>query len=166
MSAAEPATVKEIKVLIGQVHLCRPPHLLQSVLGSCIGLAIFDPGIRLAGMAHVLLPDSGGRPRGPLPGKYGDHAVGCLVEGLLAHGAIRSRLRAKIAGGARMFDHALDYRRDVGAANVAAVEAALAAAGVPLLARHVGGSLGRRVEFDAETQQLLVEDFAHHQQVL
>lgn len=158
--------IKAIKVLIGQVHLCRPPHLLQSVLGSCIGLAIYDPDARIAGMAHVLLPESGGRPRGALPGKYGDHAVECLIEGLLAHGAARARLRAKIAGGARMFDHALDYRRDVGAANVAAVEAALAQGGVPLQARHVGGGLGRRVEFCPATLAYVVEDFAAHRTVL
>lgn len=158
--------IKEIKVLIGQVHLTRPPHLLQSVLGSCIGLAMYDPEAHLAGMAHVLLPDSGGRPRGSLPGKYSDHAVACLLEGLVSHGGVRSRLRAKMAGGARMFDHALEYRQDVGACNIAAVSAALQRADIPLVASKVGGSLGRKVEFDPATLRLLVEDFAQHSEVL
>ncbi len=160
------ADIKEIKVLIGQVHLTRPPHVLQSVLGSCIGLVIYDPEIHLAGMAHVLLPDSGGKPRGALGGKYGDHAVETLLEGLLGHGAARRRLRAKMAGGARMFDHALDYRRDIGAGNVAAVEEALRRAEIPIIGKHVGGTLGRRIDFLPESLQLTVEDFAQARHVL
>lgn len=166
MLSAEPRTVKEIKVLIGQVHLTKPPHRLQSVLGSCIGLVIYDPEIRLTGMAHVLLPDSAGKPRGALPGKYGDHAVDCLLEGLLAHGAGRTRLRAKMAGGASMFDHALEGRRDIGASNIAAVDAALRRIGVPLIAHHVGGTLGRRIDFDPESMRLVVEDFGQGETVL
>jgi chemotaxis protein CheD len=160
------ADVKQIKVLIGQVHLTNPPHLLQSVLGSCIGVVIYDPETRLSGMAHVLLPSSDGKPRGALPGKYGDHAVACLLEGLVQHGARRARLHAKIAGGARMFDHALDYRRDIGAGNIAAVTGALKQAGIPLIAHHVGGTLGRRIEFDPATLRLVVEDFGQHETVL
>jgi chemotaxis protein CheD len=166
MINAESRPVKEIKVLIGQVHLTKPPHRLQSVLGSCIGLVIYDPDTRLTGMAHVLLPDSAGKPRGMLPGKYGDHAVDCLLEGLLAHGAGRSRLRAKMAGGARMFDHAIDYSRDIGASNIASVESALHRIGVPLIAQHVGGALGRRIEFEPDTLRLVVQDFNQGETVL
>lgn len=158
--------IKEIKVLIGQVHLTRPPHILQSVLGSCIGLVIFDPETHLAGMAHVLLPDSGGKPRGALCGKYGDHAVDCLLEGMSHHGGLRRRLKAKMAGGARMFEHAMDYQRDIGAGNIAAVEAALQRAGIPLIGRHVGGALGRRIDFHPETLQLNVEDFEQVRHVI
>ncbi len=154
---------KEIKVLIGQVHLTRPPHRLHSVLGSCIGLVIYDPEIRLAGMAHILLPDSGGKPRGALPGKYADHAVDCLLEALVTHGAARSRLRCKLAGGARMFDHSMDYHRDIGGSNIASVETALHEAKIPVLGKHVGGSLGRRIEFTPEDLGLLVEDFGQQQ---
>ena len=166
MLSAEPKAVKEIKVLIGQVHLTKPPHRLQSVLGSCIGVVLYDPEIRLTGMAHVLLPDSAGKPRGALPGKYADHAVDCLLEGLLAHGAGRSRLRAKMAGGARMFDHSLDHRRDIGAGNIAAVTSALQRIGVPLIASHVGGNLGRRIDFDPDSLRLVVEDFGQGETVL
>lgn len=166
MSPPEIKEIKEIKVLIGQVHLTRPPHVLQSVLGSCIGLVIYDPEIRLAGMAHILLPDSGGKPPGALCGKYGDHAVSCLIEGLTSRGAGLRRLRAKMAGGARMFDRALDYRRDIGASNSLAVEEALQRAGIPLVAKDVGGSLGRRVDFLPETMQLVVEDFAQARHVI
>ncbi len=166
MLNTEAKVVKEIKVLIGQVHLTRPPNRLQSVLGSCIGVVIYDLETRLTGMAHVLLPDSAGKPRGALPGKYGDHAVACLLEGLLAHGAGRSRLRAKMAGGASMFEHSLDCCRDIGGSNIAAVDAALRRIGVPLIAQHVGGTLGRRIDFDPDSLRLVVEDFGKGETVL
>ncbi len=166
MPNSDEKPVKEIKVLIGQVHLTHPPHRLQTVLGSCIGLVIYDPEVHLMGMAHVLLPDSQGKERGPLPGKYGNHAVLCLIEGLLTHGANRSRLRAKIAGGARMFDYSPSYHRDIGASNIESVTAALATAGIPILAQHVGGNLGRRAEFNPESLRLAIEPFGQAEIVL
>jgi chemotaxis protein CheD len=162
MISTAPVLVKDIKVLIGQVHVTRPPHRLQTVLGSCIGLVIYDPQIRLAGMAHVLLPNSDGRPPGLLPGKYGDHAVRCLITSLLAHGASRTRLMSKLAGGARMFEHTLENSRDIGASNILAVIKSLKDSGIPIAASHLGGCLGRRAEFTPEDLSYQIEDFGQN----
>lgn len=151
---------RAIKVLIGEVNLTRHPNRLCAVLGSCIGLVIYDPGADLAGMAHVLLPDSSGRRPSELPGKYADQAVPCLRDGLVEFGAHVRRLRAKVAGGAHMFAGTMAPRdEDVGAQNIKAVEAALRAVGIPLLGKDVGGPSGRKVEFLLDRQELVVEDF-------
>jgi chemotaxis protein CheD len=158
---------KIIKVLIGQVALTRPPNRLESVLGSCIGLVLYDAEVGIAGMAHILLPDSAGRQTGNLPGKYADHAVPCLIDGLVRHGASRGRLKAKYAGGARMFSKSLDYQNhDVGGNNSEAVRMALREADIAVVSRDVGGAAGRKVIFHLDTMRLHIEDFSSRSEVI
>jgi chemotaxis protein CheD len=133
-------------VLIGAIDIAHAPDHLVSVLGSCIALVLFDPFAGIAGMAHVLLPDSRGD-RTSTPGKYADTAVPALITALVSHGAMRSRLQAQIAGGARMFG-AASAAIDIGTANVRAVSAALAAANIPVAHVDVGGGQGRKAHFD------------------
>ncbi len=137
-------------VLIAAIDLTHAPNRLEVVLGSCIGLAIYDAELRLAGMAHVLLPDSRGSAGRFPPGKYADRAAPALVDALIAHGARRSQLRAKIAGGARMFGAAASAN-DVGGANIAAVQAALARLAIPVASADTGGNRGRKAVFDPAT---------------
>ncbi|MGD9573521.1 MAG: chemotaxis protein CheD, partial [Thermoleophilia bacterium] len=72
-------------------------------LGSCIGLVLADPGARVAGMVHVMLPDSSTASTDGPPGKYADTAVPALIDSLCRLGADRGRLTGAMAGGAQMF---------------------------------------------------------------
>ena len=107
-------------------------------LGSCIGLAIVDRTAGVAGLAHVVLPES--HPGGDR-GKFADTAVPALVEGMRRAGAVVRRMEAAIAGGACMFD--MSGGLDIGARNEEAVRAALARARVALRATDTGGNQGR-----------------------
>ena len=108
-------------------------------LGSCIGLVIADRIAGVAGLAHVVLPDSAGK-AGP-PGKYADLAVPELIAELTAMGAVKRRLEAVIAGGAKMF--ATGSGLDIGSRNTEQVLAALKTAKVPVRAQDTGGNRGR-----------------------
>lgn len=153
MHAAEQGQL--INVLIGGVDLTRAPNRLSTVLGSCIGLVLYDLDMHLAGMAHILLPD-GRATTTPVPaGKYADRAVPTLLEALVKHGGRRAAVVAKFAGGARMFSRVTaGGAGDVGAANVAAVRAALTGLGIKVRADDVGGSRGRKIVFDPATGAL------------
>jgi chemotaxis protein CheD len=117
-------------------------------LGSCIGLALVARHGRACGLAHVILPDSGGRPVDKAA-KYADVAVPALVDELARVGAPAHALEAVIAGGAQMFPAASGM--EIGARNEAAVRAKLEAAGIPIHAAATAGSNGRtmRVEVGA-----------------
>ncbi len=159
--------IKYIKVLIGQVSLTRAPNVLQSVLGSCIGLAIYDQESKIGGLAHILLPDSRGKKAGSLPGKFANMAVPCLYEALLKHGAIPNNLKAKMAGGAKMFKTGdSNTNQDIGTLNKLAVKRALVDLHVPLLSSECGGHVGRKVEFSLETFRLTVESLAESKREL
>jgi chemotaxis protein CheD len=109
-------------------------------LGSCIALALCDRGAGVAGLAHVVLPACPDAGTGvEAPGKYADTAVPELVAALVAAGARKRRLQAVLIGGARMFATGLD----IGARNTEAVTAALAEAGIPVIAVDTGGTRGR-----------------------
>ncbi|MGH2913366.1 MAG: chemotaxis protein CheD [Solirubrobacteraceae bacterium] len=111
-------------------------------LGSCIGLAVIDRAAGVAGMAHVVLPESGGA--ADQPGKFADTAVPELVAQLQRSGAVARRLEAVLAGGAGMFQSSGGL--DIGARNERAVRDALAAVKIPVRAARTGGAQGRTLK--------------------
>jgi len=120
-------------------------------LGSCIGVCVYDPRARVAGLAHVMLPDSAviRATDRVVEGKFADTAVPALVQRVESLGARRADLRAAIAGGAQVFSFATSSPAlAIGSRNAEAVVAALKTAGIPLLAQDCGGTVGRTVTLD------------------
>lgn len=123
----------------------RDPEVLETLLGSCVGIAIWDRVTRQGGLAHIVLGDSQGSDGGS-PGKYADTAIPALRQELVQRGAFSTSLTAKIAGGSTMFGP--KSSRDVGLRNHAATVACLKKYGIPLLAEHIGGTQGRIIRFN------------------
>ena len=168
--------MKKISVGIADLQIARAPAVLVSYgLGSCIGIALYDPYRKIGGLAHVMLPAQvDGRTGDSL--KYADTAVEEAVSRLLEAGCARGALLAKMAGGADMFPvrEAPEVPRGAGAArslskdpnapgrprigdrNAQAVRAKLEELGIPLVAEDVGGNYGRTVELDPATGDLRV----------
>ena len=134
-----------VKVKMAGIDFVKSPNVLETLLGSCVGIAVWDRLTKQGGLAHVVLPDSRGEAK--LPGKYADTAVAELKRQLLARGAHPTKLVAKIAGGATMFGKRTD--RDVGEKNHRAVFEHLRSAGIPVVAEHIGGDKGRMIRFSA-----------------
>lgn len=130
---------------MGEVGVGRDGDTLRTFLGSCVGLALYDRRRKIAGLAHIVLPDSRGQ--GSPPGKYADTALRHtirMLESLAGDGPLR--LVAKLAGGARMFP--FQTGRTVGDQNVEAVERLLAAEGIPVVGRCCGGEHGRHMTLE------------------
>ena len=135
-------------VRMGEMVVSANPtdELIALGLGSCIGLAIVDRQAGVAGLAHIVLPES--HPGGER-GRFADTAVPALVEAMRRAGAVVRRMEAAIAGGARMFD--MSGGLDIGARNEQAVRAALSRARVALHACETGGNQGRTVKINVGT---------------
>jgi chemotaxis protein CheD len=129
------------------------PDAIRTVLGSCIGIAIYDTSTGVGSMGHVILPDS--KQGTGDPGKFADTAVEILVNEASSAGAVRTKLRAKIAGGAAMFGN--DNGATLGDRNADAVRAMLKALKIPLIAEDVGGTKGRKMSLNPATGEVLVE---------
>jgi chemotaxis protein CheD len=144
----------ETIVGMGQIVFGRAPDRLASILGSCIGVCVYHPRMRHAALAHVILPDSQGRPPSA-PGKFADTAIPHMLKLLGQAGLSTSGLVAKIAGGASMFGR--NGPLQIGMANGEAVTRALAGAGIRVIGKDVGGDRGRRISLDCTTGDLFIE---------
>ena len=120
-----------IKVGMADYKVGRAPSTLISYgLGSCIGVSLYDPQAKVGGLLHIMLPDSTQSRASENPAKFADTGVPLMLKDVLALGASKSRLVAKMAGGAQMFAFAkaTDIMR-VGARNAEAVKEQLKSLG-------------------------------------
>jgi len=134
-----------------------PAVLVTYGLGSCLGIVLDDRERSLGGLAHTLLPERRPGFDDQRQSKFVDVAIRLMLEELLAMGARRGSLSARIAGGANMFESLSGPAGEgIGARNVRAARAALEALAIPLVAEDVGGSHGRTVEYDLATGRVEV----------
>ena len=144
---------------MADLNICIPPNGISTLgLGSCVGVAIRDPISKVGGLAHIMLPDSTAVTGGPvnIP-KYADTGIEELVKQICAKGAVKSRLVAKIAGGAQMFAFkSSNATMRVGDRNVEASIAKLKELRIPIVAQDTGESYGRTVVFYPETGDFII----------
>lgn len=137
---------------ISDLKVALPPDtLITYALGSCVGICLLDPLTHVGGLSHIMLPTSSVSPTDKNVMKFADTAVPELVRRMEARGANRSRIKAKIAGGAQMFDvsHGGDNSTwQIGQRNVAAVQDILRKLNISILAKDVLENYGRTVSFD------------------
>lgn len=137
---------KTITVVQGDFAVSKDVEVTMStVLGSCIAVCLYDSEAQIGGMNHFLLAVTNDDKNTDL--KYGVNAMELLINSLLRQGANRARLQAKVFGGARMTAHS----RDIGGSNAAFALDFLAKEAIPCLAKSVGGTAARRVQFHPTT---------------
>lgn len=150
----------------------RSDKIRTKAVGSCVAIALYDKEAGIGGMAHAMLPSqnswmsivSGLRPAAekavPLerdmdgddaPAKYVDEAIARLLEELERMGGARSRVKAKLIGGANMFKVLSSEKYGIGYRNIEMARARLEELGIPIEAEHTGGTSGRTVELDIES---------------
>ncbi len=137
-----------IKVGMADYKVGRNPvSLISYGLGSCVGIALYDPVAKIGGLAHIMLPDSTQARSAENPAKFADTALPLMLSDMTRLGAAKFRITAKIAGGAQMFTfaNATDIMR-VGERNTEAVRAVLKKIDIKLVAEDTGGNYGRTVE--------------------
>ncbi|MBM7692241.1 chemotaxis protein CheD [Peribacillus deserti] len=140
-----------VKVGIADMDIVESPGSIRtSGLGSCVGVVIYDPNKEIAGLAHVMLPDSSlSKGKTINLAKYADTAVPGLLNLLLEAGAYPGFLKAKIAGGAQMFQFSSGNELlRIGPRNVQAVKQQLERLKIPIMSEDTGGNSGRTIEFN------------------
>jgi chemotaxis protein CheD len=148
----------ETMVRMGELAVSSEPgHVLVSLgLGSCIGLGLIDRRIGVAGLAHIVLPQSQGHVN-ENPRKFADLALPELLAELADAGARKIRLEAVLVGGASMFAVS-SSTLEVGQRNEAAVRELLKGLRIPIVATATGGSKGRTVRIEVGTSAVTVRE--------
>ncbi|AJD91022.1 chemotaxis protein CheD [Jeotgalibacillus malaysiensis] len=149
-------TGSTIKVGIADAKITSAPDTIRtSGLGSCVGVVLYDERTRLAGLVHIMLPDSSLARSGEInPAKFADTGIPYLIRLM---NCSPGRLKAKIAGGAQMFQFSgqKDTMR-IGPRNVEAVKSILSSLRINIVSEDTGGSSGRTIEFDPSAGMLSI----------
>jgi chemotaxis protein CheD len=161
--------MSSINVGIGDFAVAADEGVLVTVLGSCVGVVLYDKVHKIGGLAHVYLPDSrlGGRGEPEkadhLLGrslKYADLLIPRLEREMRSLGAESRRILAYVVGGAMLYDFPEESSLNVGLRNLERTRDLLCDLGLRFVEVKVGGKTGRKVSFDVATGDLQVKEFS------
>lgn len=132
--------------------------LITYALGSCIGICLYDPAIKLGGLLHIMLPLNmeAGR-KNPL--KYADTGMAEMLRQMEAKGASRARIVVKIAGGAKMFEVTGGALGNIGQRNIESVRMQMKKLGLRIAKEDVGGTVARTMSMDVATGAISIKSY-------
>ncbi|MGP1589037.1 chemotaxis protein CheD [Oribacterium sp. oral taxon 102] len=151
---------KQLKVGIGDMKLTRGEGcIITYALGSCIGISIYDPYIKLGSLLHIMLPERVNQSDMNLY-KYADTGLRETIRKLSAFGAVKARSEVKIAGGAKMFEISGNQSfGNIGERNAAMVRKLLREEGLRLIAEDTGANYARTMSLNVATGDVLIRTY-------
>lgn len=151
--------IQILKVGMADLNSARHPCMITTLgLGSCVGVALYDSTSKIAGLAHVMLPNSEQAKNNSNIAKFADTAIVKLVDDMVKLGARKDRIVAKLAGGAQMFvfNQSSDLMR-IGYRNVVASKEKLKELNIPIITEDTGGNYGRTIELYSDDGRLMIK---------
>lgn len=148
-----------IKVGMADLKTGRDTDVITTLgLGSCIGIALYDPSTKIGGLAHIMLPDSAAIKNNSNIAKFADTGIEELLNQMIKMGARKNKIVAKIAGGAKMFQMSGgSIVGNVGERNAESSRETLKKLGIRLIAEDTGLNYGRTVELYCENGNFLIK---------
>lgn len=150
--------VCEIQVGIAEYKTAsKPARLITLGLGSCVGIGLYDPRLKIGGLLHIMLPDSTMFNNVVRPAKFADLGIRLILRDLSRQGVRVNSLQAKLVGGAQMFSGLSDNNvLNIGRRNIEATKKILKELGIRILAEDLGGNRGRTMILDTSTGGVIV----------
>ncbi|WP_373263693.1 chemotaxis protein CheD [Hungatella hathewayi] len=151
---------KDSQVGIGDMKFTRGSgSIITYALGSCIGIAIYDPGLHLGALIHIMLPEFKSQTDTNVF-KYADSGIVETLRKLTSFGLVKSRTMVKIAGGAKMFEISgnSDFG-NIGQRNAEMVKRVLQREGLRLVAEDTGGTYARTMLLNVENGDVVIRTF-------
>ncbi len=146
----------EVYIGPGEAAVSREPVIISTLLGSCISVALFDPGLAAGGLNHFLLPFAKSGSVFSESGRYGIHAMELLINDLLKLGVSRRGIRAKVFGGSAMLSYREKTVYNVPRMNIQFIFEFLDLEKIPVDSYSVGGDLPRKILFFSHTGKVLL----------
>lgn len=158
---------KTVTVGIADLNVVKAPDILVTfALGSCVGICLYDAKVKVAGLSHIMLPSSAQMQNvaSSQHMKFADTGVAMLVQKMERAGASKTRMTAKIAGGAQMFAAMSTAAiANIGERNIQAVKATLNQLRIPIVAEDCGKNYGRTQYFSASDGVMLIKSVTRGQ---
>lgn len=126
----------------GELLFSTDSCVVRTILGSCVGVAVHDPFLKIGGLCHYLLPECSDQAPST---RYGEAALPHLLSKFRAAGSEKKHLRAWIIGGALLLEaHEIFF---VGDRNAEFAERYLKDRGIRVVQNDTRGYRGRKVQF-------------------
>ncbi|VAW17803.1 Chemotaxis protein CheD, partial [hydrothermal vent metagenome] len=145
--------LERVFLLPAEYHITKKPKLLATLLGSCVAICVYNKISKIAAMNHFVHAESNGEKTNI--GRFGDLSCRHIIDSLLSVDGQRSNYEAKIFGGGAVVGH-LGLGVGIGEKNIASGRQVLEEYGIPIIESDVGGSRGRKIYFDCNTQKVEV----------
>jgi chemotaxis protein CheD len=147
----------DIFLMPGEYFVGDAQYRVRTLLGSCVSITLWHPGMRIGAMSHFLLPGHGRRQRdrpSDKPGMYGADAMQLLVDGLTQLGVPLAQCQAKIFGGGAMFPRSAKVR-DIGMQNGDYARSMLQQHGIHVVSESLFGEGHRHLIFTIRSGEVL-----------
>ncbi len=143
------ADLPGISIQPGQVYLARDPMVLQTILGSCVGVTFWSPRLGAGALCHGVLPRCPPGIRGADGHRYVDFSIRYLAEQFDALGVCRQEVEIKVFGGADVLPVSASRhaKPTIGALNCTTALEVLEAEGFRVAASDLGGTAGSHHSF-------------------
>ncbi len=136
----------------GKIFFSKESHIVDTILGSCVAVFVWDPVLRFGSVNHYMLPTGNTEKNEPF--KYGKSATEELVIRMLKSGSAKNDLRAKIFGGSDLANPGGAF--NIGQRNIKIAQQVLSDEKIPIISYSVGGILGRKVTFNSGSGIVLI----------
>ncbi|MDR1035786.1 MAG: response regulator [Deltaproteobacteria bacterium] len=147
------ADIGKVFLLPGEYFISKQPHLISTLLGSCVAVCLYHPQLKFGGMNHYMLPSSPTKERS---GKYGDYACGVLLQFMERTVGTLSGLQAIVSGGANVINN-ISTGVQIGQRNIEVAREILKKHNIPIIRENVGGTLGLKLHYQNWDNKLTVE---------
>ncbi len=147
---------RQVRIFIGEFYASREPAVINTVLGSCVAVCLFDPVKRIGGLNHILMPGKADIKHFDAQARYGINAMELLINKIMQLGGGRRCLTAKVFGGAHILP-AISEENGIGRKNIRFALDFLGFEGIRILSRDVGGYDSRSVFFHTDTGEVLLK---------
>jgi len=149
--------INRVFLLPGEYMVSKQPYLISTLLGSCVSVCLFHPHHRCGGMNHYMLPRG---PSGEHTGKYGEYAIGVLLQFMERTCGGFGGVEGMIIGGANVVRE-IGRGENIGEKNIALAREMLKQRSIKVTKEQVGGEVGLKLHYQNWDNKLVVEPMSH-----
>jgi two-component system chemotaxis response regulator CheB len=146
--------INKVFILPGEYFISKQPHIISTLLGSCVAVCLYHPQLKFGGMNHYMLPTSPNKERS---GKYGDYAIAVLVQFMERTVGSLVGLQAIVSGGANVIN-TITSGPQIGLRNIEMAREILARHNIKIIKENVGGTVGIKLHYQNWDNHLVIEE--------
>ena len=147
---------RSICIHIGGYYASREPTVIETLLGSCVAVCLYDPATRIGGMNHILLPGRADMKHFDNVARYAINGMELLINRVMTLGGKRSNLTAKVFGGANVLP-AVSSENGMGSRNSEFVIEFLQMEAISIVGQDVGGHDTRKIYFHTDSGDVFLK---------